>query len=354
MKTMKMTGCAVTLLAVMLLAGSCQQEADEITPLPTDQVITANSPLAAMIERISLNDGSQDNILDGSSCIALDLPVTVMVNGQPVQINSEEDMKQVERIWDELPDDDDTVAIQYPVTVKLADHSTLVIPNEDALELLVESCTEGGGDDDIECIDFVYPFTVSIYDSKNQLSDIVVISDDEDLFGFFDGLDSAELAGVQFPIVVILSDSSEVTINGNGQLEDLIESVYNDCDEDDDNDFDDDDVDTGALSAILTNGSWKIDFFLDESDKTSLFSAYTFTFDAAETANASDGGVNVPGIYALYGDDGSLELDLDFGESPPFVLIKEDWEVLTYSDALIELTDNPGSPEARRLTFKKI
>ncbi len=339
---------------LLLLVSGCQQESEQITPIPTEKVITSNSALAILIERVSLNDGSPDNILDNASCTALVLPVTVLVNGQSVQINSEEDLKQVERIWDELPGDDDTVAIQFPITVTLADHTAVVLPDEDALEALVESCTEGGSDDDIECVDFNYPFTISVYDSKNQLSDVVTINNDVQLFAFFDNLDSTELAGIQFPIVVTLSDGSEVSITGNSHLEELIGSATDDCDEDDDNDFEDDDVDTAALYAILTNGSWKVDYFLDESDKTSLFSAYAFTFNAGDVANATDGGTNVPGLWKPYGDDGSLELDLDFGETPPFVLIKEDWEVVTYSATVMELTDDIGNPNARRLTFKKI
>ena len=339
---------------LLLLAGGCQQESEEITPIPTDKVIRPNSTVASLIERISLNDGSPDNILDNASCTALVLPVTVLVNGQTVQINSKEDLKQVERIWDELTGDDDAVVIQFPVTLTLADHSTVTLPNEDALEALVESCTEGGGDDDIECIDFKYPFTVSVYDSKNQLSDVVVINTDAQLFTFFENLDTSELVGIQFPIIVTHSDGSEVTITGNSQLEDLIEGASDDCDEDDDNDFEDDDVDTSALSAILISGSWEVYFFLDETDKTSLFAPYTFTFSAGDAASATSGGTNVPGVWKPYGDDGSLELVFDFGETAPFILIKEDWEVATYSNTVIELTDEVGDPDARRLTFRKI
>lgn len=339
---------------LLMMMSGCQQESVQITPIPSDKVITPNSTVAQMIERISLNDGSRDNILDNASCTSLLLPVTVMVNGQPVLITSEDDLKKVERIWDELPGDDDTVMIQYPVTVRRADHSTVVVPNEDALELLIESCTEGGGDDDIECIDFNYPLTISVYDSKNQLSDVLVIIDDAQLFMFFDDLDTSSLIGIQFPIVVTLSDGSEVTINGNSQLEALIESTSDDCDEDDDNDFEDDDIDTGALSAALSNGTWRIDYFLDETDKTSLFSAYTFTFGAGDAANATNGGTNVPGSWNPYGDDGSVELVLDFGETAPFILIKEDWEVITYSNTVVELTDDVDKPDARKLTFRKI
>lgn len=348
-------GMVLSLLAgLFMMTSSCQQESEEITPIPADKVITPNSTVARMMERISLNDGSRDNILDYASCTSLMLPVTVVVNGQPVLVTSEDDLKQVERIWDELPGDDDTVMIQYPVTVKRADHSTVVVPNKDALESLIESCTEGGGDDDIECIDFSYPFTVSVYDSKNQLSEVVTIMDDAHLFSFFEGLDSSDLVGIQFPLVVTLSDGSEVTINGNTQLEALIESASDVCDEDDDNDFEDDDVDTNALSNALSNGTWSIEYFLDETDKTSLFTPYMFTFGAGDTANATNGGTNVPGIWKPYGDDGSLELVLDFGETAPFILIKEDWEVVNFSDTVIELTDDLNEPDARRLTFRKI
>ncbi len=342
------------LVGMMWLVSGCQQESLEIAPLPVDKVITVNSPVAALLERISLNDGSADNILDLGSCTKIVLPVTVLVNGQSVEIKVEEDLKQVERIWDESPGDDDTVAIQFPVTLKRSDYSTVLVPDQNTLTLLVDSCEEGGGDDDIECLDLKYPVTFSTYDSNNQSSGVVIINNDEALYQFFVNLSTNRVVGIKFPLVMVLSDGSEVTVTGNNQLVTLIESFSDSCDEDDDNDFDDDDVDTSALSAILTSGSWKVDYLLDETDKTFLFSAYQFTFNSDSTATATNGMTTVPGLWTLFGDDGTIELDLDLGESPPFILIQEDWEVVTYSSTEIQLSNNPGKPDARRLIFKKV
>lgn len=330
--------CLFFLFTVLLfIFSSCQKELEEITLPPSDKVIVPNSAVSNYIQRIALRDGSSDNIFDNASCISLVLPLTIVVNGQEIKIDSSEDFIKAEHILDEFENDSDSLRIIFPVTVTLADHTELIINNNDELEDISDECTEGGNDDDIECVDFQYPLTFSVYDSQNQLSSVIVIDNDEDLFKFFDTLEEADLISFKFPVLVILVGGEEITINNNDQLEAVIESSMDDCDEDDDNDHDDDDADdTGFITALL-NSNWQITYFFDGSDETGSFADFVFIFHEDGTTLSTNGVSSIQGTWDTNGDDGSINIKLNLGEEAPLDTITEDWELVEFNSSLIKL-----------------
>ena len=339
-------------LVLSVLSG-CQEGIEEISRPQADKVIEANSPISNLIQRIALNDGSFDNILDNSSCTSLVLPVTVTVNGQTIKIDSADDFKTVERILDEFENDDDTLRIIFPVKVTLADHTELIIRNEEELERIIERCKEDGFDEDIECVDFKYPLTFSIYDSKNQLPNVITINDDPELYRFFDTQEEGDLVGFKFPITVILFDGEEITINNNDQLKGVIENASDDCDEDDDSDHNDDDADDAALINALLASDWEITHFFNGTDKTKAFADFVLKFFSDRTASATDGVSLVKGTWQSYGDEGFLELEFDFEEAP-FNDLQKDWELVEFTDSSIKLknvSEKDGSVST--LFFKK-
>jgi hypothetical protein len=278
----------------------------------------------------------------------------VVVNGQEITLDLEDDFKIIERIFDEFENDNDTLAILFPVTVKLADHAEMIINNAEELEEIIEHCIEGGNDDDIECVDFRYPLTFTVYHSDNQLSDAITINDDQELHDFFDTLLAGDIVSFKFPVTVILPDGAEMTIHNNDELEDIVEEMANDCDEDDDNDYNDDDADDTALVSALTDGVWEITYFFDDTDETDAFAGFMFTFNADGTGLATDGGSSVNGTWKSYGDDGVLELEFDFGEETPFDYIQEDFEVDEFSASVIKLKEySVESEPLTALVFEK-
>lgn len=338
---------ALTLGGFML--GGCQEEITEIIDPPQQDAFTASSTLANLINRTSLNDGSDDNIVDGSSCTELVLPVKVLVNDLEITLDSKEDFKTVEKMLDQFDDDDDLVEIFFPVTVILADHSTMQINNEEDYEDLVDQCVEDGADDDIECVDFKYPITVSLYDPVNERSEVVTIENDKEMYVFIDEMDKDDIVGFVFPVTVILADDTEITISNFDVLEDVLEDAIDACDEDDDNDHNDDDVDDTQFREVLVNGEWIITNFLDDNDdETATYVGYVFTFNESGEVKAQKGTEVATGTWEIDGDDGSLTLDLDFNDSLLDEL-DEDWDVLQYSGSKIDL----GDDDSGRLVFEK-
>ena len=343
---------SLPLILTLFLLGGCQEEVIEITEPQNDTTINSTSPVADLVKKTSMNDGSADNILDSASCLSVVLPVTVRANGVEVEIISEEDYKLVERIFDESVTDEDVLEFMYPIIVILADHTEVTVNNDDELEDLAEDCIEGGFDDDIECLDFIYPINITIYDGTNQVLDVIIIHDDAELFDLFESLKEDGFISFDFPLRILV-DSTEVMVNNNEELEDLIEDVADDCDEDDDNDFDDDDIDDSELIAVLLNGEWAITYFFDDEDETAQFSGYVFTFLEDSSATTTKDGIVLGGSWATYGDDGSLELELAFGTEAPLDELDDDWDIIEFGEDIIRLKDTSGDGSEEFLTFER-
>ncbi|GAL66502.1 hypothetical protein JCM19301_2980 [Jejuia pallidilutea] len=69
----------------LLLFTSCQEETVDITPPDEAEALVADSQLTSFLSATSKNDGSKDNIIDGTSCISVKLPVVVKVRGVEIR-----------------------------------------------------------------------------------------------------------------------------------------------------------------------------------------------------------------------------------------------------------------------------
>jgi len=348
---------SILIASSFLFLLGCQKEIDETIESPQEEVFTQVSPITDLVRRTTLKDGSSDNIIDGSSCSSLILPVSVIVNGQEMTINSPDDFNDVELIFDEDEENEDYIEIIFPVTIILADYNELVINDEDDLEDLIDDCIEGGEDEDIECIDFKFPFSISVFDSDRETSNVVTVDDDHELHEFVEDLDENDLASFIYPITVILSDNSETIIGNNDELEDLITNVIGECDEDDDNDYHDDeeDLDDAELFSELAKGEWVVSYFFKATDKTSDFSGYIFTFNPDGTAMADNGTNQIDGTWEGKSEDhGALELKLDFGENSLFIQLEDDWDVIEFDGNVIKLMDEDTVEGSERfLNFER-
>jgi hypothetical protein len=327
----------------LILLNGCQQEVTEIIQPSIEDVLIPGSNVTNLISRTTKNDGSYDNIIDKTSCTEIILPVTVQINGIVLTLVTREDFKTVEDILDDLDDDDDDrVIIKFPIKVILSDHREIMLNDEDDLEDIIEQCLGGGFDDDIECVDFKYPLTISLYDSKNQLSDVITINDDRTLYKFVDKLDDGDYASFNFPVTLLLSDGSELVVNNQNALEDAIDNAKDDCD--------DDDVDDKDFVTVLTTGNWVITLFVEDGEnETSDYAGYVFTFNPNGTVIASKGSVNIQGTWETEVDDGSLELELEFPDDSPLDDLDDDWDVIEYNNAIIRLNDDDDD----YLTFER-
>lgn len=331
-----------TVLVVLVLSlSSCQEEYEEIDPGGEGQAIAANSTTAILIKKTSSYDGSFDNIVDGASCFAIQFPYTVNVNGVDVTIDSKSDLEIVEEIFDELDDDNDVLDIAFPITVTLSDFTEISIKNYGELEKMARECIEGGDDDDIECIDFVYPITLFTFGVDNQQSDQVEIKNDLGMRRFFDELGDNELISIQFPITLKKHNGIQITVRSNAELAAALETSKNECDEDDDNDYNDDDFTLEELNDLLLACPLEVrQVIRDEVDNTEQYFEQLMTFSQDGTVVLASATTSITGTWTTSVAENGVLLNVDFEAIADFTL---DWYVYELDDDLIKLYKDNGN-----------
>ncbi|WP_111660897.1 hypothetical protein [Olleya aquimaris] len=257
---------------------SCQNEETNISNPQQDEIIDSNSLTANLMTRTALNDGSTDNIIDYANCLEVVLPVTVTANGVTITIESYTDYNALEALLDAFTNDADQVVITFPITVILSNYTELVINSQQELEAQIENCNgENEYDDDIECIDFQYPISFSIYNTDFQVIETITINNDEALYNFLQSLNGPVLASLNFPVTLVLATGETIEVNSNQELEVAISEAEDDCDEDDDYDYnDDDDCTEAAIELALKECLWEITTY----NNTNVFNDYYIDFDS--------------------------------------------------------------------------
>ena len=349
MKTTFKTFLLIPFFALLLFT-SCQDEVTEITAPEESEALTASSELTDLMFSTSIMDGSFDNIIDSASCTSVELPVTVIVNGLEIIIDSEEDFEVIEAIFDEFDDDEDELDFIFPITIILSDHEEIVIENHDALETLIEECgEEDEEDDDIECIDFHYPISFSIFDTDFQIIDVITIENDRQLHRFLKRVKKAEvIASLNFPITLEYADGTTVEVNDNEELARTIKEAKTSCDEDDDNDYGDDDFTKERLDEYLQICPWVVyEFERDAEDKTDTYKEYALNFkeDGVVIMRARGGDV-LTGTWSTRVTDKGALLKLEFDTLADFTL---EWIVYDIEYGKIKLYETGGN----RIIMKK-
>ncbi|WP_412986332.1 hypothetical protein [Pontimicrobium sp. IMCC45349] len=265
------SGLILTFFALLFIT-SCQDETVEQTDPNQEETIVPQSPLVNLMRATTSNDGAQDDILDEADCFSIELPVTIIANGITVTIESLDDLDILEDIFDEFDDDEDDIEYLFPITIIQNDYSEIVIEDQEELMSFVEDCIEDDSDDVIECIDFQYPLSFSIYDSEFQVIDTVVVENDEELYDFLEDLEESDsgavLASLNYPVTLVYANGETVEIQNNQELEEAIDAAEDDCD-DDYYDY----CEVEDIDMYLTECFWTINDYpeMDDLDELELY-----------------------------------------------------------------------------------
>ncbi|GAA0725125.1 hypothetical protein GCM10009430_30300 [Aquimarina litoralis] len=208
---------------LLSISTSCQEEELEVVDPNIDNTIPQNSQLAGLMRNIVTHDGSYDDVVDGGNCFSVNLPYSITQNGQPLIIDSIED-------YSSLSDSDD-IQIQFPIKITRADHVVETIENQNNLDKLANTCQIR--DEDIECVDFVYPFIFATFDSNNNIIATTEMFHDAQVFGFMEGLNENTVVSINYPIQLLLSNGEFLQIAHNTDLLSGIEAFQQSCEEND-------------------------------------------------------------------------------------------------------------------------
>ena len=330
MKIKHLLVLAFFVLIAPIMVTSCQDE--EIEPNPENEnIINSETALLSLMQSTSAYDGSVDDIMDEANCLSVNLPVTVVVNGITITINTLEDLGLIEAIYNEFDNDDDVLEYIFPITIILNDYTEITIENQEQLQEFIDECT--ADEDVIECIDFQYPISFSMYDTNFQVIDTVVIGSDFELYVFLQSLETSNsavvLASLNFPVTMVYANGDTVEVNSNQELEAAINAAEEECDYDDDND-----CTLQEVSEALQDCHWEIVSYNGDDN----FIDFDLVFGGGGALQISEGDLTevVLGSWNLESTDQGIVLSIEqltaFSQD-----LGGDWLVVDCADDRFEL-----------------
>lgn len=317
---------------------SCQNEESTVNQ-DNRSALTKASPLALLVSRVSQNPTHCDNILDHSDCYSVRLPVDITVNGDDFSIEDEDDFDDVRENMEENWSDDDIVHFNFPITIVYRDHSEQIIASQSQLD--AANC--GGGDDfnEIRCLDFVFPISINVYDTNNQIANTVTIDDNIGLYNFIHDIAATDIFTIVYPVTMTLQAGGAVTVNSNNELEETIEDAIDDCDND-----------SGPgqqpteLEEIMTSGTWYISFC-----EGGNYDGYVFTFFANGSVTAVKNSMTGNGTWEVYQDGSHEMLDLFFPSQQLQGLTDDEWKVTEFNATNFRLKKDHGSGDGNEYVY---
>jgi len=214
------------ILIAAFIAIGCQDDSVE----ETSEALKNDSQLTAVLQAMSVNETVSDNVLDGSSCFKVQLPVQVTVNGYHTTINSESDYADVQALLDSDNGHDDSLIFEFPITLETPDYTEITVKNEARLDALKAGCQEIVFNYISDrCAKIVFPVTIYDYNSGFQMQGTNVVNNNRDLYTAIKNLEANEYYSIGYPVSIRLSEGTVRTVNNNNELLSAINSSVVNC-----------------------------------------------------------------------------------------------------------------------------
>lgn len=337
MKNLKLI-TALFLTSLMTLT-SCQDEIDNESG-DNPNTNTSNSETASNLERTSMYDGSFDDFLDGNSCSSILLPVTATVNGTEVTIVNQADYQQVIDILAQFNTDEDTVELQFPITITLSNYTQVVVENQSTYDGFIDVCQTltAAGDEAITCLDIDFPITLLTYSLSLEQTGSVVLETEQQLYAYISDFGDDQLFAINYPITATVDASGNQGLTFNSDAE--FQAAISDClnvqgvEEQAAEDAD-------ALETILVDGLFQVQSVINAGvDTASDFAEFTIDF-ANDLSVVAENTVNVAvqdvqGTYQVASQT-EVFLDLTFTGNVTFNLLNQNWAVTSFNNTTISL-----------------
>lgn len=323
---------------------SCQSEEDE-QEYSTQETITKSSPLTSYLQRVTMVNTIQDNLIDTSTYCTVKLPYKVTVNNATISINSSADYQKVLENINAYSNDNDIVKIIFPVTMVYYNYVEKVIATQSDFDSLLAYWA--AAPDllyKINCLNINYPITINIYNSANQIASSASIANDQAFFDFMKNLTDSQYIALNYPVLITDNSNHVTTIASNSQFENAVKKALDTCPENINATLD--------FMQILTANSWKISYYYDDYAKTSSYNGYVFVFKSDKSAIATKSGVSVIGQWETKVDNGVREFRVSF--SPDLLHeLDEDWKVFEFSNSQLRFRKEESSSDNHYLYFEK-
>ena len=315
-------------ITVFLLLLSCQSEIEE-QDNNTQGTVTNVSPLTTYLQRVAMVKTVQDNIIDKSSYCTIKLPYNVTVNNVNIAVNTVADYQKVTDNINANANDNDIVKIDFPVTMVYYNYYEKLIPDEadfnsliDYWNLYPDLLSKING------LNINYPITINVYNSTNQIANSVSIVSDQTFFYFIKNLNASEYISLKYPISITDYNYQTKSITNNSDFENAIKYAIDYCPENN--------IVSLDFTETITNGSWVIPYFFDDSEKTSSYSGYSFVFKSDKSIVASKGAITETGQWESEIQNGVRKLKINFS-TELLSKLNTNWELFEFNNSQIRL-----------------
>jgi hypothetical protein len=241
----KLFSTVLMLLVVAITTNSCQNDSNS-------KELNKNSTLTTLLMRVTHGGVSAAGKLmrggEHAPCFTVNLPVTLVdAAGQSTVVS---DMSQYDLVLHALhnrgdhdggegnggdgdgEDDDDNdgdhshASFVYPISLTMADGTTLAVATQEELQAAVHSCNDDL--DDIDCMELHYPITIN-YSDANNIATTVTFNSDDDIYTFLATLGASETMVINYPMTITDANGGTVTVNSNEELQAAIEAAAGHC-----------------------------------------------------------------------------------------------------------------------------
>ena len=316
------------MLIVIVQFTSCQKEEIEIIDDNTqeEETINIDSHLTNLLFNVSINDGNNDDFIDGNSCLSIKFPFSVLVNETEFIVEGENNYLNIIDFIVSTGSSLEDIDISYPITIIFSDYSEILINNDEELISYNDQC-DAGENDRIDCVQIVYPLQFFTYNSETEINDIRVANDNKELYLFISSLSANDFLTIEYPFAVLLTDDSLIEVSSNTEIENLIDNCVL---EETDN--------VEELVGYLTSSVWYISSFIDGEDETANFCEYEFSFTSEGMVNViQDSTQFMVGNWNMITLDSEIKLMLSFPNEIPFEKLISNWNILNGNSTQFEL-----------------
>ena len=117
-------------------------------------------------------------------------------------------------------------------------------------------------------------------------------------------------------------------------------------------------TDPTPIINTVTQGTWRVTYYFDtDTDETSDFAGYNFTFGSSNVLTATNGTNTYTGSWSVTSDNSpssDLNFNILFASPVNFEDLSDDWDIVSRTSTKIELIDvSGGNGGTDYLTFEK-
>jgi hypothetical protein len=202
----------------------------------------------------------------------------------------------------------------------------LIAEGSDLFSLLDRVTTDDPSATDVTCIDFIYAFTVVIYNEDIDLQSSVIVNNDEEFSDVLGMVEDGQYINVSFPISSTLDDGTSLVINDKDELRAAIDACIEEEQE----------ITIGTSTATALECVWTVQIPDDV-----VFSTYTdavFKLKDAGVVEFFYRGDLYEGTWIFYFIEDELHININLdtdeivGEDWNF-----DWKVNAINNVLIDI-----------------